>query len=136
MADFKPLKIRNLFQALMNRLPSTYPKAKLIIHSSLAELRQEFGMRDAKKYLPYAYCNKNDTSIHISPALIKESTEELAWYLLHELGHLYAFSRYGGDNPKWNDHDISERYANLFAWRWVRRLKKEEWFKTIEKTLR
>jgi len=58
------------------------------------------------------------------------TSKMIAKYLLHEIGHAYAFGKYGTDDPRADDPDnkLDEAYANGFSTRWLRRLCKEGWF--------
>lgn len=132
MTKFNERKIRQLYQALLERLPSTYPKAELIIHSSVSALRQHYTKTEGRDEgdPPYAYCDADDNTIHVSLAFNEEYRSNMLWYFLHEIGHLFALQKYGWKDPRWDDYKISERYANRFADRWTTKLKKEGWIKT------
>ena len=123
-------KIREAYQLLLNRLPSTYPQPELIIHQSIQKLRDRYDEYevDDNGNPPYAFCNAEDNTIHVSVVFNKETQASLLWFLLHELGHSYALQKYGEENKRWKDIKISEQYANTFADRWAKRLKKEGWF--------
>lgn len=125
-------KISKIYQSLIERLPSTYPQANLIIHSSISNLRECYRKSEGEdEYPPYAFCDSDDNTIHVSVAFNNETARSISWYFLHEIGHLYAFQRYGERDIRWKDTNISERYANSFADRWTKRLEKEGWYRTI-----
>ena len=122
------MAIKEVFDLITERLPKTYPKAKLIIHSSLSELACEYqrgSHGDKQGPPPFGYCDNRDNSIHVAALLSREEHCDVAWYLLHEMGHLYAYARYGEKDRRWRNYKIAEQYANMFANRWVNKLKKE-----------
>jgi Zn-dependent peptidase ImmA (M78 family) len=125
-------KILKIYQLLTARLPNTYPHADLVIHSSVHKLRECYSKSEGEDgYPPYAFCDSDDNTIHVSAAFNDETARSISWYFLHEIGHLYALQRYGDQDIRWKDSKISERYANSFADRWVKKLEKEEWYNTI-----
>jgi hypothetical protein len=119
--------IHNIFNQLGERLPSTFPQARLVVHPNFLDLFMTgFRGRGAP---PFAYCDVKDNTIHVAAKLYREDLEIILWFYLHEMGHLYAFQRYGADDDKFADEKKAEQYADVFANRWFRRLKKEKWFK-------
>ena len=134
----KTIKISRVFSRIIRRLPSTYPKALLVVHSSLKKLESYYWETGGTAldpgdpgHPPFAYCDGEDYSIHVASILNKESARQISWYLLHEIGHLQALRRYGEYDPRWEDYKQAERYANRFANRWCNKLKEEGFFKTI-----
>ncbi len=130
MGKLSEEKIRKLYLELLKRLPSTYPKADLIVHNSTKALRQLYTKaegREEEGEPPYAFCDANDNTIHVSLAFEQEYKPNIVWYFLHEIGHLFAFQKYGWKDPRWDDYKTSERYANRFADRWSSKLKRESW---------
>jgi hypothetical protein len=137
VSKFTENRIRELYLKLIERLPSTYPKADLIIHNSTKALRQSYTKMEGKREgndLAYAFCyadcDANDAMhvrIHISLEFNGEHKSNIIWYFLHEIGHLFALQKYGWKDPRWDNYKISERYANGFANRWISRLKNEDW---------
>lgn len=128
-------RISKMYQAVLNRLPSTYPQATLIIHKTVFDLRECYKNScdgDEEGEPPYAFCDSADNTIHVSHAFYNENLQSMTWYFLHELGHLYSLQKFGEDDPRWGDYKSSERYANNFADRWVKKLKMEGWFRTIK----
>jgi uncharacterized protein YjaZ len=71
-----------------------------------------------------AYCCVSLGFIVIMP---KYNAAQLENTFLHEIGHLFAFNKYGTKDIRWDDYEVSEGYANNFATRWLKRLKKEDW---------
>lgn len=134
MSKSRESKIDKVYQALLDRLPATYPNAELIVHQTITELRNCFNSCDGDDdgEPPYAFCDSDDNTIHVSQAFYNENIQSMCWYFLHEIGHLYALDKYGCDDERWKDFDIAERYANTFGDRWVKRLKEEGWFKNIK----
>lgn len=125
-------RLLKIFNVINDRLPSTYPKAKLIIHSNLKKLEENYWGDEEKELEPgdpgdplFAFCNINDFSIHIAYCLNYETLPNICWYLLHEIGHLQAIRKYGEEDIKWCDYKTAEKYANEFADRWVKKIKKE-----------
>ena len=119
----------------MERLPLTYPRAFLVVHMDLDELRRYYwepepdpGPADDD---PLAMCNGEDNTIHVPFTLNSESTSDIVELIMHEIGHLYALQKYGFESLEWKEEDTAERYANKFAARWLNRLKKEGWIKKI-----
>lgn len=123
-------KHRKLYEDILNRLPSTYPKPKLIIHSSMKNLKLSYWETNTydKDYdaPPVAWCGIKDNTIHVARTNLQtEDIHNILFYFLHEIGHLYAFHKYGFNNPRWLDDKLSERYADDFATRWTKKLIKE-----------
>ena len=126
-------KILKVYQLLTERLPATYPHAILVVHPSMRKLRECYGKSESEDgYPPWAFCDSDDNTIHVSATFNDETTQLISWYFLHEIGHLYALQRYGDQDEKWKNSKISERYANSFADRWSRKLQKEKWYDTIK----
>ena len=128
----KPSGICSIYRKLLERLPSTYPQGKLIVHASLTELNECYWNDDSEDpgdpgHPPFAYCDGNDNSIHVATQLHKETRESIIWYFLHEIGHLYAYQHYGSKDRRWKNYREAERYANQFASRWANKLKRERW---------
>ena len=128
-------KVLKTWDRISKRLPSTYPRASLVIHMSEEELEEyyfefyECSQKD-RESPPYAFCDANSNTIHVHATMSEMTTRQIAWYLLHEEGHLYAYQRYGIDDPRAHDKNekTDEAFANRFASRWVRRLRDEGWF--------
>lgn len=129
-------KVLKVYNKLIKRLPTTYPRTSLVIHLSEKELEEYFlaFYRPSKKEQetpPYAFCDLDLNTIHIHATMSELTIKEIARYLLHEIGHLYADLRYGRDDPRTNDKDankIDEAYADRFSNRWIRHLRDEGWF--------
>lgn len=135
MSKPRESRISKMYQAVLDRLPSTYPRAVLVVHKTVAELRECYSISnngDDEGDPPYAYCDSSDNTIHVSHAFYNENLQSMAWYFLHEIGHLYSLEKFGEKDPRWDDYKSSERYANNFADRWVKKLKTEGWFQTIK----
>jgi len=121
-----------VFDRLVKRLPSTYPQIKLRIYPTLSLLQQEYWSDQSKLALdagdpgtsPYAFCDDNNI-IHVHIAIGRDPVDQIYFYLLHEIGHLYALKKYGKKDPRWADYRTAERYANQFAYRWLKILKRE-----------
>lgn len=122
-------KIYKIYNKVFKRLPKTYPKAGLVVHTNLEELQKYYIDSEGKAYgdesLPFAFCDANTNTIHVHLTISDEPIASIAWYYLHEIGHLYAYQRYGIEDRKWQDYTTAEKYANEFAGRWVRKMKKE-----------
>ena len=130
----KQSRILKLYNEVSARLPATYPRATLVIHPSITSLRECYSklMSEDDGNPPYAFCDGEDLSIHVSSAFYNENITSMIWYFLHEIGHLLALQKFGENDPRWEDYKKSEKYANDFADRWVKKIKKEQWFKTIK----
>jgi hypothetical protein len=121
-------KYRFVFSKLLERLPSSYPKPKLIIHSSLKKLSSsywEIGQPYDKNTHepPVAWCNVLDNTVHVAAtSLISEDKSNILFFFLHEIGHIYAHNKYGVNDPRWLNDKVSERYADNFAARWSKKL--------------
>lgn len=128
-------KVLKLWDKIIKRLPVGYPKSSLVIHLSEKELEKyffefyEYPGKD-RKDPPYAFCDYNANTIHVHATMSELSHKMISSYLLHEIGHIYAFNKYGLNDPRADDKEnkIDEAFANRFASRWVRRLTKEGWF--------
>ena len=129
-------KVLKIWDRIAGRLPSTYPRASLVIHMSEKELEEyyfefyECTQKEREWYPPYAFCDANTNTIHVHATMAEMTVRRIAWYLLHEEGHLYAYQRYGPGDPRAHDKDnrIDERFANRFASWWLRRVQGEVWF--------
>jgi Zn-dependent peptidase ImmA (M78 family) len=124
-------KFRELYEKILDRLPSTYPKPKLIIHSSMKKLKSSYWDTNTydKDYdaPPVAWCGIKDNTIHVALTNLKtEDIYNIIFNYLHEIGHLYAFHKYGFNNQRWLDDKLCERYADDFATRWLKKLIKEK----------
>jgi hypothetical protein len=122
--------IKKILSALIKRLPSTYPQITLIKHSSLKDLYRHywgFIVRDSNND-PFVFCDGEDNSIHVPSCLIKYSKYDIAFYLLHEIGHLRALQKYGHRDVHWSNYKTAERFADSFAYRWCRTLRMENFF--------
>ncbi len=131
-------KMYRIYTQLVERLPSTYPRAMLVVHINLKELARYYWDSEGQDleqgdpgHSPFGFCDGEDNTIHVAYTLIKESTSSIVWYFLHEMGHLYALQHYGDRDPRWTNYIIAEKYANRFANRWLNKLKQEDWFKKI-----
>ena len=136
MVKISRSRISKLYQEILGRLPSSYPQAQLIIHTSLKDLRKCYTNSDEITIdLPYAYCDAQDLTIHVSTAFYNDTIETMSYYFLHEIGHLYSL-KFGESDPRWDDYDLAERYANGFAARWLKRLEKEDWFGKVKEKIK
>ena len=121
-------KYRTIFLRLLERLPASYPKPKLIIHPSQKKLSAsywEIGKAYDKNINepPIAWCNVLDNSVHIASTSLKLKEEQnILFIFLHEIGHIYAYNKYGFEDPKWYNDRIREKYADDFAARWSKKL--------------
>jgi Zn-dependent peptidase ImmA (M78 family) len=124
-------KFRILYEKVLNRLPSSYPKPKLIIHSSMKKLKYSYWETNTYdkdfESPPVAWCGIVDNTIHVALTNLKtEDIGNILFNYLHEIGHLYAFNKYGFNDPRWLDDKVSEKYADDFAARWSKKLLKEK----------
>jgi Zn-dependent peptidase ImmA (M78 family) len=132
-------KISKVYELILERLPSTYPHAELIIHNSLKKLCQTYWKGESKKTSankdddPFCFCDGVKNTIHTPKCLNKSSCEEISWYLLHEVGHLFALQKYGFEDYRWDGDAVAERYANEFATKWNNKIKKERLFEKLNK---
>ena len=86
-------------------LPQDFPDYGLVIHDNWLglkeyyrkslELNGEDKSRAESAYL--IYCAEMNL-VHVHPAVGGGTTRNVCWYLLHELGHLYALRTYGEDD--------------------------------------
>ena len=121
-------KIYRIFNKIVNRLPKTFPRVALVVHTSLEDLQQYYVNTEGEEPhedLPFAFCDGNTYTVHVHLTMNEETLQDITWYFLHELGHLYGHYRYGDEDPRWTDFKTAETYANRFANRWVRTLKEE-----------
>ena len=130
-------RIRKVYKALLDRLPTTYPQARLVVHSSTQKLREYYTKTEGKESgdPPCAYCDVEGWTIHV-PVDLDFSfrgtmPRRFAEIMLHEIGHLYVHQKYGEEDPRWDDHETAEKYADRFAARWIKRIDKEDFFKNL-----
>jgi hypothetical protein len=127
-------KILKIWEKISKRLPSSYPRASIVLHMSEEELKEYFfefyELSSQGESPPYAFCDADSNTVHVHATMAEFTIKQVAWYLLHEVGHLYAFQKYSMNDPRANDENgkLDELFANRFASRWVRRLHKEGWF--------
>ena len=127
-------RVYSAYHKIIERLPATYPRAALVVHINLEELcnyylDSEGVEEEEEEYLPFAFCDGNTYTVHVPLTLNEETLSDIAWYCLHEIGHLYAHHRYGESDSRWDHHATAERYANRFAGRWLKKLKEEGLFR-------
>jgi hypothetical protein len=141
MANLK--RILDLYDVIKNRLPKTFPKALLSFHENEScMLINTDTCKETDEATVFAVANADTNTISIPLKLTIEiknkktgeildkqvsftqqlTDDEIANILCHELGHLYAANKYGKNSSQFND----ETYANSFANRWVKILKKEK----------
>lgn len=121
-------KIYNIFSKIIDRLPKTFPKVALVVHTNLEELQKYYmdtTEYDQNEHMPFAFCDGDTYTIHVHLTMDDEKESDIAWYFLHELGHLYAHHKYGYEDKRWEDYKTAEKYADKFANRWVKKLKYE-----------
>lgn len=128
-------KILKIWNRISKRMPSTYPRASLVIHLSQKELEEYFFefykySKADHAYMPYSFCDANVNTIHVHATMAENTVKEIARYLLHEIAHLLAYEKYGEKDPRADDKNnkIDEMYANRFSARWIRKLCDEGWF--------
>ena len=136
-------RIMDIYEIIKNRLPKTFPKALLSFHENEdCMLINTDTTKDVDESTVFAVANADTNTINIPLKLTIEyenkktnemlnmevsftqklTDDEIADILLHELGHLYAAKRYGKTSEQFND----ESYADSFARRWVKILKKDK----------
>ena len=141
MANLK--RILDLYEVIKNRLPKTFPKALLSFHENEnCMLINTDTCKEIDEATVFAVANADTNTISIPLKLTIEyknkktgevldkqvsftqqlTDDEIANILCHEVGHLYAASRYGKGSKQFND----EAYADSFAIRWVKILKKDK----------
>ena len=121
-------KIYRIFNKIMNRLPATFPRVALVVHTNLEDLQKYYTDtqgEEPEEDLPFAFCDGETYTVHVHLTMNDETLSDITWYFLHELGHLYAHCRYGEHDRRWTDYRTAESYANRFANRWVKKLKEE-----------
>lgn len=132
-------RVIKLYNIIVERLPSTYPTAKLVFYQDeecLLEYHSEIKKIDGESV--YAIIDPNTNTIHlplqmtfeyeIRDRVIKRevkisqvSDKELAHTILHEHAHLYFGKKYGYDSKQYDD----EIKCDQFADRWIEKLVKE-----------
>jgi len=121
-------KVFKTFDKIMKRLPSTYPQAHIVIHRDEECLKGYYLAHEEPADDDFdliAFCDAPSSTIHLHMDIQQETCRAIASHILHEMGHLYAYHKYGEKKKVWED----ETYANRFASRWVRQLDKEGWFR-------
>lgn len=125
-------KIVDTFHIIKKRLPSTHPSAILVLHMSEVELQHYFYTQlesngvDPPAYKPDAFCDVISTSVHLHTGVNKLKIKRIAFIILHEIGHLYAYAKYGCDDFRWTIPEFAEPFADNFANRWLKKLIKEK----------
>jgi hypothetical protein len=124
------IEYKILFNHLNHRLPSTYPKPLLVIHNTIKDLNRSYYRNNTDKDFdnpPCAYCDPEDNTVHVAiPYLKKQDKIGIVSDYLHEIGHLYVYSKYGAEDERWKSEKRAEQYAENFAYRWIKRLSDEE----------
>lgn len=133
-------RIYTIYDAIKDRLPSTYPRPKLAFfedehcmiqnnHMRIKKDESVYAIVDPMTYticlplkMTFEYTKANGIEYSNVVPINKVSDEDIAHTILHEIGHLYAGERYGFDSKKYSD----EAYCDRFAARWVRVLIKEK----------
>jgi hypothetical protein len=114
-------KIEKIYDKIIDRLPSTYHRPKLVIHKSWVSLYKEWHRgNDSKIVAPWAFYDLEKDEIHICRFLINSNMNDILFCLLHEIRHSYRNFRV----KRWIV-EIEEKNANDFAGRWVKKLNKE-----------
>jgi len=128
----KVQKILRVWEKITKRLPRTYPRASLVFHADEKRLMEYFFVfyecsDEERNNPPYAFCDANTNTVHVHTTMAECPIREIAGYLLHEIGHLRAFQKYGDNDPRAHDPNekVDEAYACRFSSRWVSRLCKE-----------
>lgn len=132
-------RVLNIYEIIKNRLPSTFPRAKLaffedeecmLLNNDIETKDNEsvYAVVDPQTWtinLPLSMTFKytsNKGNTYTNKVLITQvSDEDIASVILHEIGHLYGGERYGYDSKQYN----SEKYCDLFAERWLKILRSE-----------
>lgn len=116
--------IIKIFKKIKKHLPYKLPDPKIIIHKSKDSLISYYYLitidENGYDYHPYAFCDPIENTIHLHRDM--DSDEEIAFFILHEIAHLYAYSNYGPNDIRCCNYDVSERYADTFAYKWVDKL--------------
>lgn len=111
--------VKELYRQLTKRLPYYYPKPKLVLYKSLKKLTKQVYYKDS-----IGFCDVENNSIHI---YICDPDVHILSIILHEIGHIYAYNKFGPNDPRWAVEEVAEKYADKFADRWLRKLVKENW---------
>jgi len=133
-------RIYNIYDIIKERLPKTYPRPKLAFFEDEHCMLTNNHVRPKKGESVYAlvspdtytislplsmtieYIKSNGIVCSKTTSISKESDENIAHTILHEIGHLYAGERYGYDSKQYDD----EKYCDRFADRWLRVLIEEK----------
>lgn len=133
-------RVYNLYEIIKAELPSTYMFPKLAFFQDEKCMLDNAGLEQKENENVYAIVDPDTNTIHIplrmnfiyinskgedyskDVSINKFDDCEIAHTLLHELGHIYYGERYGYNSKKYND----EKACDVFAYRWVRRLKKRK----------
>jgi hypothetical protein len=134
-------RVFDIYEMIKKRIPQTYPRPKLAFYEDedcmLDNTRTTKGEDELTVYavvdpdtatinlpmnLTFEHINKHKEVVIKKVPITKQTDEEIANTLLHEIGHLYAGDRYGYKSKQYSD----EQYCNNFASRWVRVLRKEK----------
>ena len=126
-------RVLQIFEIIKNRLPSTYPRPKIVFYEDEKILLDHNEIElDKTQYLKAA-CDAA-ANIIMLPLTLSETynsvddvplnkltDDEIAVNLLHEIGHLYFAQRYGNIS----DEFFNEPECDKFAYRWLAKLKKD-----------
>lgn len=134
-------RVIDIYEIIKERLPSTYPRPKLAFYEDEECMLDNTDTKmDKDEVNVYAIINPDTDTInlpltmqmeHTNKAgetikkkvpITKQSDDEIAHTLLHEIAHAYFGERYGYSSKQYSD----ENACNTFAARWIRVLCKEK----------
>jgi len=133
-------RIHDLYNLIKDRLPSTYPKARLAFFENEEHMLERENMKVGADESVYAIVDPDTSTISLPlkmtfeytakdgqiynkvVSIDKISDEEICHTLLHESFHLLMGERYGYSSKQYSD----EKGCDKFGERWVKKMKKEK----------
>lgn len=130
-------KILELYETIKSRLPSNYPRPRLVFFEDDIQMAEYHKFKMEKNEILYGTYDGKET-IGIPLTVYKEfdyksgsklknvsissDMDYLAVVLLHELAHAYYGKKYGNPSKQYDD----EAGCDKFAYRWLNKMKKEK----------
>jgi hypothetical protein len=134
-------RVIDIYEIIKERLPSTYPRPKLaFFEDEKCLLDNTDTTMEEDEANVYAVINPDTDTINLplsmqmehtnkagdiivkTVPITKQSDDEIAHTLLHEIAHAYFGEKFGYSSKQYSD----ESACNAFASRWIRVLRKEK----------
>ena len=132
-------KIYDIYNAIKERIPSTYPRPKLAFFEDEECMLINNKLKRKSDESVYAIVNPETYTINLplsmtfeyggpsgtfnkSVPINKSSVQDIAHTILHEIAHLYFGERYGYESDQYSDEKACDRFAD----RWLKKLEEEQ----------